>query len=56
MIVQLIKHLLCKHEDVSSIPRIHAMKRNTGAAAHVCNSTTREVDTGRCLGLAGQTA
>lgn len=54
MIAQLVKHLLGKHEDFSSIPRIQVIKRNPGAAAHACNATTREVDTGRCLGLAGQ--
>lgn len=47
-----IKCLLCKHQDSSSVPKIHILKRPDGMA-HSCIPSTRKMGAGRFLGLAG---
>lgn len=49
-IAQLVRCLMCKLEDLSLLPS----KR--GLMTEPCNPSTREVETGEFLGLAGQSA
>lgn len=53
-LVQFVKCLLCKHEDISLIPRTHFEKLSM--VAQVCKPSDREAEAGRSLGLTGQTA
>lgn len=46
---QSVKSLPHKHQNLSSIPRTHP-------GAHNCNQSAGEVETGRFLGLAGQSS
>lgn len=43
--------LLCKHEDLCLSPGTHA---KVLGGVHACNLSTGEAETGRCLGLTGQ--
>lgn len=49
---QLVKCLLCKHEDLSLIPKIHVQM--LGLAEEVHNPSTGEAEAGASLGLSGQ--
>lgn len=50
---RLLKHLLCKHEEMS-VHIIHIKRPGTGLCA--CDPSTEEVETGRSPGLPGQPA
>lgn len=47
--VQLVKHLPCKHKGLSLLPRIHVQK--PGMMAHTYDSNAEVVDTGGSLCL-----
>lgn len=49
-VAQSTQYLPGNHEDLSLIPRNYAKK--PGVVARVCNTNTREVETGGCLGPA----
>jgi hypothetical protein len=57
---KMLKHLPFKHEDLSSIPIAHVKKKMgrenvLGSMLCDCGPSSREVEKGRSLGLAGQT-
>lgn len=49
--IQLVQCLLCKHECLCLSPSTHA---KVLGGVHVCNLSTGEAETGRSLGLTGQ--
>lgn len=49
LIVQLIKCLPCKHEDISLIPRDHVKK--LGMVAFACNPRIGKLEMDKLLGL-----